>query len=165
MRRSVWNLIPVRMALTLSFKAHMILRPRLILSIASLLLVLIGCAPQFYYHFPKENELRGIRADSLKWRYAANSVVQVPVASDEGKLYWLDVTPKTKLEIKATDGVIYRFYLQSIHIENDQDGILGTSAIWTGYDLLEHVRRSVFAREILTLTVISPEGATKHILQ
>jgi len=124
----------------------------------------VGCQSMIVYHFPKEKELIGIKADSLKWKYSGRTVLKVPVADDNGLLWWLDVTPKTKLEVLSTEKEVYRFYLRSLVITDDADGIFGSSALWTGYDLLQHTNRSLPAREISSLKVLSETPATERIV-
>ncbi len=142
------------------------MKTRTIAGIISLLFVgwaLSGCAPQYYYHFPKEEELRGIVSDSLHWRYQINTVVQIPVADDAGHLFWLDVDRKTKLAIKTILGEDYTFTLQSIHITGDDQGIFGPTAQWTAYDTRQHVNRTIAAREIGTMSVIAGSAAKTPI--
>jgi hypothetical protein len=138
------------------------------LFIAAVFIILVGClssscAPTYFYHFPTEGELKTYHIDSVRWKYAANSITQIPVSDDAGKLYWLDVTDKTKIEVKTTEGVLYRFYLQSLVVTNNELGLFGPSAIWTGYDLLTHSNRSVMAREVSTIAVLSNEKAAHQI--
>jgi len=124
-----------------------------------IMLAITGCQPAYYYHFPKEEELKGIKSDSLKWRYSANTVMQVPVADNEGKLYWLDVTDNTKIDVTTTMGESYRFYLRSIEVSDQGDGIFGSSALWTGFDVRQHAKRTIQAKEISKLIIIAEEPA------
>ncbi len=107
--------------------------------------------------------MQGIQSDSLKWKYAANTVVQVPVADDAGKVYYLDVTDKTKLEIKSIFGDVYRFYLRSTTIDGANEGMFGSNARWSGFDLREHATRYVVSSEISSVTVLAEAPALHPI--
>ncbi len=136
-----------------------------ILSLAGLLLILAlaSCQPTYFYHFPKESEVRAIAPDSLKWKYSGSSISQIPVADDGGTLYWLEVTDKTKVLIKSILGEEYKFYLRTITTDNSGGGIYGPDGMWTGYDLHDHVRRTVLAREINSISIIAESPATHRI--
>lgn len=127
------------------------------------LFALVSCQQQYYYHFPKEEESKGIRSDSLRWKYAGNTLMQVPVADDQGKLYWLTVTDKTKLDVTSVYGDVYRFNLRSIEVSNPTDGLFGQSATWTGLDLREHARRTIAAKDIAKITVLAEQPAKTPI--
>jgi len=140
------------------------LRPAFHLAaLAAAVILLASCQPSYYYHFPKESEARLIRADSLHWKYVGGVIAQVPVADDAGHLYWLDVTDKTKLLIKSIYGEEYRLNLRSIEISDNDAGLFGPSGVWTGYEVREHVRRSIPAREVDKVTIIAESPATTLI--
>jgi hypothetical protein len=141
-------------------KKHLLLA---IISFAGLAFGLVSCQRQYYYTFPQESQLKGISPDSVKWKYDGPVIVKVPVADNRGKLFWLDVTPTTKLEVTTVYGDTYRFYLRTITIANAETGILGTSAQWSGYDIREHAVRTVQAREISRLAVIADVPTTTAI--
>jgi len=125
------------------------------------LLALTSCQPAYYYHFPNEKELHAIKADSVKWRYSGKTIVQVPVSDSKGTLHWLDVNDKTKVVIKTVMGEEYRFYLRSIETSENGENLFGSGSQWTGYDVREHVKRTVAVKDIGDITVQSeaPAGA------
>jgi hypothetical protein len=116
---------------------------------------LASCQRQYYYTFPQESQLKGIQPDSVQWQYEGAIIVKVPVVDNRGKLFWLDVTPTTKLEVTTIDGDTYQFYLRTITIANAEAGILGSNAQWSGYDIREHAVRTIRAREISRLAVVT----------
>jgi hypothetical protein len=74
----------------------------------------------------------------------------------------LDVTPKTKLQATTIYGEVYTFYLQKIKVE-DADAIVGQGKSWTGYELHDHVERTVYTRDIKTISILSESQATQPI--
>lgn len=125
-----------------------------------LLLLLAGCQRTYTYEFPKDPQ-RSYRPveDLLRWRYEGSTVVNVPVRDEQGRLARLAVTPKTKLEVKTIYGDLHRFQLQTVVVDKDAEGIFGMNAKWTGLDMLQHANRTVFAKEIESLKILSSEQA------
>src|SRR5437763_15527893 len=107
----------------------------------SFLVFLTGCQTLYTYRLPNESEQKRY-ADSLHWSYNVNTITAIPVVDDNGNIFRLRVTPKTKIEIKTIYGEVYRFYIQSIKITGD-NGFLGTNQMWSGYELLNHSQRTV----------------------
>ncbi len=121
------------------------------------LLGFISCQTLYTYRLPNETE-RTRFADSLLWGYSGSTISSIPVVDGNGSIFRLAVAPKTKIEVKTVEGVIYRFYLQTVKISGD-DGFLGTSKTWSGYDLFNHTTVTVLVHEVNTMTILSDEKA------
>ena len=121
------------------------------------LLLFAACQTLYTYRLPNESE-RTRFADSLSWGYSGSTITSIPVVDGNGSIYRLAVTPKTKIEVKTVEGVIYRFYLQTVKISGD-DGLLGTSKTWSGYDLFNHTNVAVLVHEVNTMTILSDDKA------
>jgi hypothetical protein len=103
---------------------------------------LTSCQTLYFYHFPTEREMQSIQSDSLKWNYAANILVQIPVAAEAGNVYFPDATnktklEKTKLEIKSIFGDAYSFYLRSTTVAGGNNRMFGPKAMLYGSALRE----------------------------
>src|SRR5437868_15487775 len=109
-------------------------------------ILLSSCQHLYTYRFPNESEQKRF-ADSLKWSYSGSMITSIPVADEQGRIYRLPITAKTKIEVKTIYGEMYRFYIQSITITGD-DGFLGTNQMWRGYELLNHTERTIMVREV-----------------
>lgn len=119
-----------------------------------------ACQTLYTYRLPNESEKKFFK-DSLHWGYAGNIITSVPVVGDDGRVYRLPITPKTKIEIKTIYGDMYRFYIQSITISGDE-GILSTQ-MWSGYELFNHTQKSILVREISEMKILSDEKAVTTI--
>ena len=137
------------------------MQTKLLTGIISLLLF-ASCGSFYYYRLPNESEQKRIPADSLRWGYSGTTITNIAVADESGNFYRLPVTPKTKVEIKTTFGETYRFYLQAITIQ-ENDALLGTTQTWTGYDVLQHIRRTVKVSELASVSIISENQARTSI--
>jgi hypothetical protein len=129
-----------------------------------LLFLVFSCGRTYIYQFPPAPEKR-VRPleDWNRWHYQGSTLLNVPVVDLDGNRGRLAVGPKTKLEVKTIYGDLHRFQLQSIVIDKDAEGIFGMNAKWTGYDLLQHASRTVFAKEIESLRILSPEKAVGQV--
>jgi hypothetical protein len=121
--------------------------------------LLSSCASYYTYRFPNEKETKRYTKDALSWTYTESKVTEIPVVSEDGTLYRLPVTSKTKLEAHSTYGMSYRFYLQSITV-NGGEGLFGSADTWTGYELLSHTQQTVALKDLDRLGIISDEKAT-----
>ncbi|MEP7234046.1 MAG: hypothetical protein ABI778_02000 [Ignavibacteriota bacterium] len=125
------------------------------------LMLLAACQTLYTYHLPNEDQQKRF-ADSLHWGYSGSTIMSLPVIGEDGTLFRLPVTPKTKLEVRTEDGSNYRFYIQSIKISGDA-GVLGSDQTWTGYELLNHTQVTLLVREIREMKILSEEKATEPI--
>jgi hypothetical protein len=130
--------------------------------VVTLLLLLNSCQHQYYYGLPDNDMKRQFPAEKMNWEYANGTVTKITVIGDENKLYRLEVTPKTKLQATTIYGEVYTFYLQKIKVE-DSEGILGEGKSWTGYELHDHVQRTVYTRDIKVITILAEVKATDII--
>jgi hypothetical protein len=105
-----------------------------------------------------ESEQKRFPKDSIAWGYTGMTITSIPVVDGEGKMFRLQLTPKTKIEVKTVYGEVYKFYIQSIKISGT-DGFLGGDQMWEGYDIFNHVQKSIFVKEIVTMTIYSDEKA------
>lgn len=80
---------------------------------------------------------------------------------ENNKMYRLDVTPKTKLEALTVFGEKFQFYLQTITVDGSADGLIGSGQSWTGYELHDHVQRTVAVKEVTEVKIISPAPASE----
>ncbi len=119
---------------------------------------MIGCQTVYNYRLPSESEKKRNPPDSTKWIYDGGQVVCIPVVDDNGAFYKLPITPKTKIEIKDIYGTTYRFYLQSIRVD-DNDMSLGGGKRWTGYELLNHAQATIAVIDIAVVNIISDSKA------
>jgi hypothetical protein len=119
-------------------------------------LFLASCQTLYTYRLPNDSE-RKLFKDSLHWGYTGNLITSIPVVNDEGKIFRLPVTDKTKIEVKSMYGEISRFYIQSITIAGDE-GIISTKT-WSGYELLSHTRKTIMVNEIAEMKILSDEKA------
>lgn len=126
------------------------------------LVFLISCATTYNYRLPGEKEIKRYGADSLKWKFVGAKPIEMPVVDADGAVYRLPVTDKLKIEVKTTEGVKYRFYLQSIAVTGEGD-FLGTMQMWRGYDLLSHTDRTVMVKEIVAYNIMSDDKAMQTI--
>jgi hypothetical protein len=122
------------------------------------LVFLASCATSYHYRLPNEAETKRFGADSLRWKFEGSKPVEIPVVDADGKVYRLSVSEKLKIEVKTTEGVKYRFYLQSIAITGG-DSFLGENQMWKGYDLLSHTERTIMSKEVVTYVIISDDKA------
>lgn len=123
-----------------------------------ILLFLSSCQTLYSYRFPNESEQKRFPTDSLRWGYSGMTITSIPVVDQEGNMFRLAITPKTKIEVKTVYGEVYKFYIQSIKITGE-DGFLGGDQMWTGYDLFNHVQKVVIVKEIVMMTILSDEKA------
>lgn len=130
-----------------------------------LLLLLISCAKQYSYELLKPEGMQGLHPDSLRWKYAGAKIMEIPVMASDGRAYWLKVDPGTKLELTTTDNEMFRFYIESIRVEDQGEGPLGATTAWRGYDTRQHAERSVMLREVTDIRVISGTPATTLIVR
>ncbi|HEY6171512.1 MAG TPA: hypothetical protein VIX80_04545 [Candidatus Kapabacteria bacterium] len=126
------------------------------------LVFLTSCATTYNYRLPGEDETKRFGADSLRWKFEGAKPVEIPVVDTDGKVYRLPVTEKLKIEVKTTEGVKYRFYLQSIAITG-AGSFLGENQMWRGYDLLSHTERTIMSKEVLNYVIISDDKAIQTI--
>ena len=108
------------------------------------------------------SEQKRISADSLKWGYSGMTITSIPVVDENGNMFRLTITPKTKIEVKTVYGESYRFYIQSINITGN-DGFLGTDQMWSGFELRNHTQKIIMVREITQMTILSDEKAVAPI--
>jgi hypothetical protein len=125
-------------------------------------LLLEACQASYRYRLPNEAEKHRNPPDSTRWTYSGQTIVSIPVADDNGLFYRLPITSKTKVEVKDVYGTVYKFYLQSMRVE-DADISLGGGKLWVGYELLTHAQSRVLTDEISTVSIISDEKATSPI--
>ncbi len=123
-----------------------------------LALLLGSCQHLYTYGLPDADMQKRFPAEKIKWDYQDNVVTKITVLGEDGKMYRLAVTPKTKLEATTIYGEVYTFYLQGIKVDN-AIGITGDSKSWTGYELHDHAVRTVFIRDISKIQVISDTQA------
>lgn len=126
------------------------------------LVFLASCATTYSYRLPGDIETKRYGADSLRWKFEGVKPVEIPVVDADGKVYRLPVTEKLKIEVKTTEGVKYRFYLQSIAITGG-DSFLGENQMWRGYDLISHTDRTIMSKEVLNYVIISDDKAIQTI--
>jgi hypothetical protein len=125
-------------------------------------LFLTSCQHLFYYGLPSEDAKKQFAPDKMSWQYTNGIITNIAVVGDDKRIYRLDVTPKTKLQATTIYGEVYTFYLQKIKVE-DADAIVGQGKSWTGYELHDHVERTVYTRDIKTISVLSESQATQPI--
>lgn len=126
------------------------------------LVFLASCATTYNYRLPSEAETKRYGADSLRWKFEGAKPIEIPVVDADGRAYRLPVTEKLKIEVKTTEGVKYRFYLQSIAVTGN-GGFLGENQMWRGYDLLSHTDRTIMSKEVLNYVIISDDKAVTPI--
>lgn len=126
------------------------------------LVFLVSCATTYNYRLPNESETKRFGADSLRWKFEGSKPVEIAVVDAEGKVYRLAVTDKLKIEVKTTEGVKYRFYLQSIAVTGT-GSFLGENQMWRGYDLLSHTERTIMSKEVINYVIISDDKAIQTI--
>jgi hypothetical protein len=120
--------------------------------------LLQACQASYRYRLPSDAERQRNPADSTRWGYSGQTVISIPVVDEDGLFYKLPVTAKTKLEAKDVYGTTYKFYLQSIRVE-DEDVSIGGGKLWTGYELLTHTQARVSTSELSSVSIISDEKA------
>ncbi len=125
------------------------------------LLLFTACQTLYTYRLPDESERKRF-ADSVHWGYSGSMISSIPVVDGNGSIYRLAVNPKTKIEIVTVYGEKYRFYLQTVKINGDNE-LLGMGKMWSGYDLLNHTQKSVMVQEINTMTILSDNKAVSPI--
>ena len=125
------------------------------------LLLFTSCQTLYTYRLPNESERKRF-ADSVHWGYSGATITSIPVVDENGSIYRLEVNPKTKIEIVTVYGEKFRFYLQTVKINGD-DELLGMGKMWAGFDLLNHTQKSVLVQEINTMTILSDDKAVKPI--
>lgn len=123
---------------------------------------LTSCQHLFYYGLPDQEVKKRFAPEKMNWQYTGNTVTKITVIGDDNRLYRLDVTPKTKIKATTIYGEVYTFYLQTIKVEN-ADAIVGQGKSWTGYELHDHVDRTIYTRDIKTISIISDAQATEVI--
>lgn len=126
------------------------------------LLFLTSCQHLFYYGLPDPEVKKRFAPGKMKWEYTGSTITKIAVIGDDNRLYRLDVTPKTKLQATTVYGEVYTFYLQTIKVEN-ADAITGEGKSWTGYELHDHVERTIYTRDIKTISILSDTKATEVI--
>src|SRR5437762_1859993 len=90
--------------------------------------------------------------------YSATTIASIPVVDANGNIFRLPVNPKTKIEVKTVYDEVYRFYIQSIKVSGDE-GMISPTQTWSGYELLNHVNKTVMVREIKAMKILSDEKA------
>lgn len=121
-------------------------------------IALHGCMPQYRYELARPSEYRGQLADSLRWEYSGDVITGVWVRNN-GEVQRLGVGPKTILEVRTTSNELYRFYLQSIEVQDNGEGVVGATTVWRGYDTRQHAKRSVLLREVDHIEIVSDRPA------
>jgi hypothetical protein len=123
---------------------------------------LIGCQTIYTYRLPNDAERQRNNPDSTRWTYDGQSITSIPVVDESGRFYRLTVDPKTKIEVRDIYGTTYRFYLQTIKVE-DNDVSIGGGKRWTGYELLNHAQVSVSVTDISSVKILSDSKAVEPI--
>lgn len=146
---------------------HDIVQPRRRIRIAAVIAFVfamfsIGCQTIYTYRLPNDAERQRNNPDSTRWTYDGQSITSIPVVDESGRFYRLAVDPKTKIEVRDIYGTTYRFYLQTIKVE-DNDVSIGGGKRWTGYELLNHAQASVSVTDISTVKILSDSKAVTPI--
>lgn len=126
------------------------------------LVFLTSCAGSYQYRLPAESDKAHYAPDSLRWRFSGSKPVEIPVIDAEGIAFRLPVTPTLKIEVKTTEGLTYRFYLESVAVTGE-GSFMGDTQMWRGYDLLSHTDRTVFAKDVTSYIIISDNKAASPI--
>jgi hypothetical protein len=126
-----------------------------------LLFSLASCQTLYTYRLPNDSERKHF-ADSLRWGYSGNTIINIPVVDENGRIYRLPITDKTKIEVKTVYGDLYRFYLRTVSISGD-DNLLGIDKTWTGYELLSHSTKSIMVHEVGDFKILSEVKAVTPI--
>ena len=125
------------------------------------LTLLSSCQTLYTYRLPSESEKKQY-GDSLHWGYSGNTIRSIPVVDGNGAMFRLVVTPKTKIEVKTIYGEMYRFFIQTITVSGDE-GFIGMTQTWTGYELLNHAQKTILVRDIMQMEILSDEMAVNPI--
>lgn len=123
---------------------------------------LIGCNSYYRYRLAGEDDLKRYGIHNLYWKFEVLKPVEITVFDNDSSAYRLDVTEQTRIEVKTTEGIVYRFYLQSITL-GGKGGFIEDSQIWRGYDLLSHTERTVALSNVVSMTVLSEKKAVHKI--
>ncbi|MBS1904377.1 MAG: hypothetical protein JSS75_11780 [Bacteroidetes bacterium] len=147
--------------------AHDIVQPRRSISVAAVIAFVFvmfssGCQTIYTYRLPNDAERQRNNPDSTRWTYDGQSITSIPVVDESGRFYRLAVDAKTKIEVRDIYGTTYRFYLQTIKVE-DNDVSIGGGKRWTGYELLNHAQASVSVTDISTVKILSDSKAVMPI--
>lgn len=131
-------------------------------SMYKILVVLIAtisfasCSPIFRYDLVKPSEVKNIHPDSLKWKYTNGVLTKMPVRDKEDGLFWLDVNDKIFLDVETIENDKYSFRMQTLTASDEKEsGLLGSNAMWRGYDTRNGAERTVYVREVRTVKVVS----------
>jgi hypothetical protein len=120
-----------------------------------ILLLLGGCSRVFIYDLATPSNSRNIPADSLKWKYDAGVLSEIVVRNSNDEVMRLRVTPGTTLDVVTTENIEHNFDLQSLVVQDNGEGLLGSNTAWRGYDQKQGAQRTVLVREIATIKVWS----------